>query len=440
MHSSRILTAALTVAALSTSTAAAATPWSAPATVPGALSFGGQLAVTNAGHAELAIATAGSNPNDESFTQVNSISTTGQPGAAHRVGNMSFGRIAAYASDHIILVGQQEAATAAQAKSAPVLVATGTPESGVGTPKALSGTADQTVDAVAGNTAGTAAFVTAQDSGHRQRIVWVRANGATKRVLTISVSAEAGAAAVSVGSKGDVLVVWQDKDKVFSQHIGPTGHAASAHTLGSGVEGNLQALYDASGRQEVAWLSQRVGEGDAESPATISYTSAASGHNFTKAKVIGQSSITGTGRYVASPGVRLVASGTDSSVLAMTVYDGANFRVQVATVAAGSVQTPQSVSPAGQDNILGDLAYARTGGTLVLWTTNTRGADPVGAQSIVATTRPTGQTAFTAPQQVTGPQTPYGTSAVVNAVTGSALAEVGYLTDTATVSSLASLS
>jgi len=92
--------------------------------------------------------------------------------------------------------------------------------------------------------------------------------------------------------------------------------------------------------------------------------------------------------------VRLVGSGSDSSVLAFTVYDGTNFRVQQANAVGGRVQTLATISLAGLDAVLGDLAYARAGGTLVLWRSGTRGADAVGPQRVFASFRRAGSAAF----------------------------------------------
>jgi hypothetical protein len=103
---------------------------------------------------------------------------------------------------------------------------------------------------------------------------------------------------------------------------------------------------------------------------------------------------------------------------------------------AGRVQTPQSISPAGQDGVLGDLAYARAGGTLVLWRSGRRGADPVGPQRVFANFRRAGTTAFDAPEAVsdTTSVVPAAPSAAVNPQTGAAVAAFGYLTPSVLVS------
>jgi hypothetical protein len=229
--------------------------------------------------------------------------------------------------------------------------------------------------------------------------------------------------------------VWEDNHTIYSRHRGASGRWASVRKLGAGVQSSLQALFDDSGRQEVAWMSRRVSEGDGGN-ATISYTSAARGHGFTRPVVVGTDAPTGTGRYVAAPGVRLVESGTDSSVLALTVYDGVHFRTAVANVAAGRVQTPEMVSPAGEDDVLADLGYARAGGTLVLWRSGTAGHDANGPQRVYAAVRPSGTFDFGSPELVSDPaQTvPESAFGAVDPQTGVALAAFGDLNPQVVVS------
>ncbi len=180
----------------------------------------------------------------------------------------------------------------------------------------------------------------------------------------------------------------------------------------------------------------------------ISYTSAAPGHGFTTAVVIGRDDITGAGVYVAAPGVRLVGSGSDSSVLGYTIYAGGHFRVQVADAVAGHVQAAQTVSPPDVDAVFGDLAYARAGGTLALWRPGTRGSDSNGPQRVYATVRPAGAVSFGAPEAVSDPidpttpnatTVPYSPFGAVDPVTGAAIATFGYLTQNVSLSARAPL-
>ena len=427
MKSMPLLAAALTAAVLTPASALADGPWSAPSAVPGATGYRAQVVATQRGHAALVADTSGIR------TLVAAVGDDGRP-STPRTFSLSSALLTAYAGDAIALAGTRTATTSAQARTAPVELGTGSPSRGIASVRALPGTAGQQLFALAGN-GGTVALVTGTNSGHRDRIVWVRRGGAVRRALTIRVGSRARGATVAVGAKGDVLVVWEDDHAVFARHRGASGRWAAAHKLGAGVQSSLQAVFDDSGRQEVAWMSQRVDEGDGGN-AVISYTSAARGHGFPKAVVVGRDTPVGTGRYVASPGVRLVPSGTDSSVLALTVYDGVHFRVAVTDVAAGRVASSKPVSPPDEDAVLADLAYARAGGTLVLWRSGTAGHDPSGPQRLYGSVRPSGTFDFGAPELVsdpgqTVPEVAYG---AVSPATGTALAAFGYLNPQVVVS------
>ncbi len=316
---------------------------------------------------------------------------------------MSGGLLTPYAKDHLLLVGTSPAPTAATADAARVLVATVTPGGVVGTPRALPGTTRHQLYAAAGGPDGTVAWVTGSITGHRERVVWIRRGGVNRRALTIRVGSRARGATVAVGPKGDVLVVYEDDHRILSRHIGRTGRAQPARRLGDGVQSHLEARVAPSGRLEVAWASQRVNEGEVGAPAVVSYVSAAPGHGFGRPTVVAGPDAPGEARYAAPPVVRLVGSGSDSSVLAFTTSDGPNLRTAVANVVAGRVQAPELVSPAGEDDVLGDLAYARTGGTLVLWRTGSGGDFATGPQRLVARFRPAGAAAFGPAEGVSPP-------------------------------------
>lgn len=441
-----LLSAALLILAVAAPSARADAPWSAPAQLPNAFGAPGAVVFTAAGHGAITASGPGSAGVVERGTQVTPLAADGTLGAA-RVVPIFGGRLVTYGTDGLALIGQRPSQTGAEAARAPVLVATGTPAGGLGTPKALAGTTGQQVLAVAGSARGTIAVVTGTSTGKRVRIVWAGRGGSTlRRVATIRVGTSGQTAAVAIGSHGDLLVAYQDGHEVLSRHAGPTGHLAAAHRLGAGYQATLQVRYDDSGRQEVTWLSQRVSEGDALTGATISYTSAAKGHNFTKAVVIGRDDVTGTGRYVQQPGVRLAGSGSDSSVIATTIFSGGHYRVQVANAIAGTVQPPATMPTGDDDAVLGDLAYARTGGTVALWLSGTRGTDPSGPQRVFAAVRPGGAAAFgpaeavspavdpTTPETRNATTVPYAPVAAVDPVSGAAVAAWSSLSQSPLVS------
>ena len=82
-------------------------------------------------------------------------------------------------------------------------------------------------------------------------------------------------------------------------------------------------------------------------------------------------------------------------------------------------------------DLLRDLAYARAGGTLVLWRSGTRGADAVGPQRVFASFRRAGSADFGAPDAVSDSSViPAAPAAAVNPLTGASAAAFGYLTPT----------
>ena len=320
---------------------------------------------------------------------------------------MRWARTATFRRAGVVVAGRRTAETSRGAARARVLVALGSVRGihGIGKPRALPGTRGHETYAVGGHPAGgTVAVVTgtAYGEGRQTRSVWLYRGTRFRRVLTFRVSRYARGAAVAVGPRGEVLVVWQERHTIRARSLRPSGRAGAAQTLGRARQSGIQARIDDEGRREVAWQSQRVSEGDALEPSVVSYTSAPRGRRFAPPAVVGGSSLTGTGRYVGGP-VRLVGTGPATSALAWTQYDGSFFRVQVADVASGVVGTPQTVSPAGEEAVLGDLDATPGGGQLVLWQTGTRGGDPTGPQRVAAAVRAPGATTFGPPELVSEP-------------------------------------
>ena len=131
--------------------------------------------------------------------------------------------------------------------------------------------------------------------------------------------------------------MWEDRHEVFARHRGTSGSWGAVHTLGPGVQSNLQAAMDSTGRMLVAWKSQRVNEGESNAPAVVSFITAAPGHGFGSRRDDRDRRPTGAGRFVGAPGVRLAVTGSDQALLAWTGFDGTNFVVRAMPIsAAGS--------------------------------------------------------------------------------------------------------
>jgi hypothetical protein len=392
------LLAAAALAALP-ATAVAAPPWSAPVTVPGALGSSTPVVVTPSGAAAALAAisrtAAGSAPQTPS--ELVPLSPDGQPGTPQPV-SVAAGQLASYAKGHIVVAGSTLHNGTIDDHSH-VAVALGTPVH-LGSARGLTGSTGQNLFAVAGNVRGDVAVVTG--NANSVRTLYLRRAGSSvfRVALKIPVSRDrARDATVALGPKGDVLVVWEDNHVIFARHLGPTGHAGAVHRIGDGVQSNLQAAIDDKGRLEVAWKTQRVTEGESDATATIRFATAAPGHGFGSQRTIES---VNAGRFVGSPGVRLVPEGNGRSLVAWTGFDGAHFVVRAADFVDGHRGTPQVLSPTGVDAVLGDAAVGTAGAATVAWRAGVLGADPApGANpTVLASHRGEGQAAFGGPEQV----------------------------------------
>jgi hypothetical protein len=400
---SRLLVVLLTAGALAApATALAAPPWSAPATIPNALGSSTPIVVTPAGTAVLLAPisrTAAGSPGGPSSELV-PIEANGQPGTAQAV-TVAAGLLTTYAKTHVAIAGSTLVDGTITDRSH-ATVALGTAGGAIGAAHGLGGSTGQHVMGLAGNARGDLAVLTG-DASH-VRTLYVRRAGTTsfRVALRISVGSRARGATVAVGPKGDVLVVWEDNHEIFARHLGTTGHAGAVHRIGDGVQSQLQAAIDDSGRLEVAWKTQRVSEGESNTPAIVRFATAAPGHGFGPQRTVETVGASGTGRFVAAPGVRLIAEANGSTLLAWTGFDGSHFVVRATEVVKGHRGTPQTLSPAGVDAVLGGAATGANGAAVIAWRSGVQGADPVpGATATVfASHRDAGAAAFDAPEQV----------------------------------------
>jgi hypothetical protein len=400
---SRLLVVLLAAAALAApATALAAPPWSAPATIPNALGSSTPIVVTPAGTAVLLapISRTAAGSADGPPSELVGLGPNGQPGLAQPVA-IAAGLLTTYANNHVAIAGSTLVDGTITDRSHST-VALGTAGGAMGAAHGLSGSTGQHVMGLAGNARGDLAVVTG-DASHA-RTVYVRRAGTTsfRVALRIAVSSKARGATVAVGPKGDVLVVWEDDHEIFARHIGPTARAGAVHRIGDGVQSQLQAAIDASGRLEVAWKTQRVSEGESSTPAIVRFATAAPGHGFGAQRTVETVGASDTGRFVGAPGVRLIAEANGSTLLAWTGFDASHFVVRATDVLGGRRGAPQTLSPAGEDAVLGDAATGANGAAIVAWRSGVQGADPVpgATETVFASLREPGATAFGAAEQV----------------------------------------
>lgn len=396
------LAPALAVAALSltASVAAADPPWSPPAPVPG---VGDEAAAATPGGSVVALTLSDRRQPPGTASQLLRLNPADGTVRSAAGIDLAGAQLAAYGSDHVAVAGTSIGPSGTVDARSRVRVGTVAGASGTPALRTLAGTQNQNVAALRGNARGDVALAT---RGGRTRFVYLRRRGtsAFSRVLTIDVGSTARDVTLAVGPDGRLLVVWEDRHEVFARLRGARGTWGAVRTLGPGVQSDLQAAIDATGRMEVAWKSQRVDEGEASAPAVVSFATAAPGHGFGPRRVVETVGATGAGRFVGAPGVRLEVTTRDEALLAWTGFDGARFVARAAPVSRGHVGARGQVSTAGVDAVLGDLAVANDGRALVLWRSNVAGADPVAGQQphLFGNVRAAGASTFGAPEAIGG--------------------------------------
>ncbi|MGZ4269369.1 MAG: hypothetical protein ACXVSX_09180 [Solirubrobacteraceae bacterium] len=209
----------------------------------------------------------------------------GRPGSPRGLG-VAAALLATYASDRIVVAGSTLDGRGTISDASHVQVAFGSAGGDLGPLRGLRGTTGQRAFALAANHAGEVAVFCGDAS--RTRTVWVRRPGSSRfrAALRIAVGRRARGATVAVGPQGDVLAVWEDDHRVYARHLGRSLHAGAVHRIGDGVQSQLQAAIEDSGRLDIAWETQRVSEGDAAAPTTVRFATAAPGHGFGRQRTV----------------------------------------------------------------------------------------------------------------------------------------------------------
>jgi hypothetical protein len=361
--------AVLAMLAVTAAAASADPPWSAPTALPGAGT--GPAAATTRGHVAAIVTANRAQPPNTASQLLRLDPATGSVLSSAPL-DLGGAAITAYATDALAVAGTSIGPSGTIDDQSRVRAGTVSAAGGAPALRTLSGTQGQNVTALVGNARGDVALAT---RGLRTRLIYLRRKGtsAFSRVLTINVSSTARGVTVAISPSGELLVVWEDRHEVFARHRGARGTWGAAHTLGPGIQSDLQAAMDATGRMLVAWKSQRVNEGESNAPAVVSFITAAAGHGFGSRRTI---ETVDAARFVGAPGVRLQVSGDDQALLAWTGFDGARFVVRAMPLERGHVGARQQLSPVGVDAVLGDVATASDGRALALWRSGVLGADP----------------------------------------------------------------
>lgn len=387
-------------AALVATPAFAAPPWAPPSSL--APSSGLPAAIWSSGAGSLGVIAPSLHEPTDTLTRLRPTGAAASSGSTSLVGVSA----AAYARDRLVVLGDtRDDLGTVGGPGGTVAVAFGSAQGRLDAPRTLTSLRGAVPKSLAANTAGVMAAVV---RSQKNTVLLYRrpAGGAFRRALALRMPYRGSAAAsVAVGPAGDILMAWEHDRHIYARHLGPTGRSGPTHELGDSSSSAIQTLVDGSGRLTVAWESQRIAEGDAHGPALVSLATAQPGHGFGPQRRISSVSPEGSGRGVATPGVRLVGDGSDRALLVFQSYDRGRYVVRALTLSDGHRGAAQTVSPVDQDSVLAAAAAVPGGPAVVLWRSNVAGTekrDPQAPVTLQGAVRPGGLEPFGAPERISG--------------------------------------
>lgn len=212
----------------------------------------------------------------------------------------------------------------------------------------------------------------------------VRLAGRDGRPLTLAVD-RVRSVAIAGGARGDLLVAWDARGVVKARfRARSTGRFAPAQRILSddAFFARLRAAVTPSGRAYLAWTAQFRSEGGDSGPLFAQAAVKPAGRDrFRDAQLLDRAAAP----YDAGP-MRLVTDGDDGAVAAWTGWDGRHFRVRASTLGPRArFDAAETLSAAGADAVLGDLAGSESGDALAVWDSG-----PEGPADVRAALRPAG--------------------------------------------------
>jgi hypothetical protein len=219
-----------------------------------------------------------------------------------------------------------------------------------------------------------------------------RAGHGFGRPITIARRENFGAGTVALGPEGRILVAWEEPRsgttgtrRILARTRSPSGRLGREQRLGTAVPFvRLDSAYLIDGRAVVAWIGQRVSEGDAASAATISAAVAGIRRGFTAGRRLERLDVTGTGRYIGQAGVKLAPLTSGGLLAAWTGFQDGRFVVRASELIGTRFPVARVVSDPSQDTVLADIAAGSAGRAAVLGLQGIAGADAVGPVGVIA--------------------------------------------------------
>jgi hypothetical protein len=249
------------------------------------------------------------------------------------------------------------------------------------------GAGQAVVTALAANTAGDAAAVVSVPVRGRTRIagyqsrLFMRRRGeqSFQRVTEVGrVTVGHSPAALAVNGPGDVLVAWDDRKQVSARLVTASKKVRPVQGLGQGGSPlfgqRLVAAMDNTRRMLVAWMAQGIGGlGSAGRPGSVALAYAGPYKLFGTPQILQRNLPTGEGRAIEGNAVAATLL-RNRGVVLWTGYADGRYVVRTVDVKSGKASSPVDLSPAGTNARLQGLAVGPRGGTVAVWSSNTRSA------------------------------------------------------------------
>lgn len=177
-------------------------------------------------------------------------------------------------------------------------------------------------------------------------------------------------AALAVNGPGDVLVAWDDRDRVRARLMRADGRLGDVQELGPGGSSfggeRLVAAMDGTRRMLVAWMAQSRGEMSAGGPGIVALAYAPPYKPFRAAQIVQRDLPRGEDRWISGTAVQ-AALLRSRGIVAWTGYADGRYVVRTADVTGGRATTPRILSPAGTSAQLRGLAVGPRGATILTW-------------------------------------------------------------------------
>ncbi|MBJ7520115.1 MAG: hypothetical protein JHC84_10500 [Solirubrobacteraceae bacterium] len=214
--------------------------------------------------------------------------------------------------------------------------------------------------------------------GYRSRLfIRRRTSGLFKRVMDFGAQTVGSSpVALAVSGPGDVLVAWDDRTAVRARMVSARGTIGAEQRLGTGGSAflgspnrRITAAIDGTRRMLVAWVAQRVGEGNfAGSPGLVALNTAAPGKTFGRQQTLERNLSQGSDRAILGVAVQ-AAIVRDRGIVAWTGADANRFAVRTADVTSGRAGAPRALSAPGASSRLQGLVVGPRGGAAIVWVT-----------------------------------------------------------------------